>query len=53
MIYRNQLFALLLVLLSFISGAQAETLKPFILGNTPQGNLDEVVEATPRIPTQR
>jgi hypothetical protein len=48
MIYRNQLFALLLVLLSCISGVQAETLKPFILGNTPQGNLDEVVEATGR-----
>ena len=47
--HRHQLIAPLLLLLLLFGGltrAEAETLKPFILGKTPQGNMQEVVEAT-------
>jgi hypothetical protein len=39
------LFALFLVI-SFFSLAQAEVLKPFVLGKTPPGNMADVVEYT-------
>lgn len=42
---RYLLLTLLLTLASF-SSAQAEILKPFILGETPQGTMEDVVEST-------
>lgn len=37
---------LLLIMFFSLSTARAETLKPFILGKTPQGSMDEAVKAT-------
>jgi hypothetical protein len=38
--------AIILLTLGFFSRAQAEVLKPFVLGRTPPGNMAEVVEYT-------
>ncbi len=37
-------FFIMLLVMSIFSGAQAEVLKPFVLGKTPPGNMTEVVE---------
>ena len=39
-------FFIMLLVLSIFSMAQAEVLKPFVLGKTPPGNMAEVVEYT-------